>query len=59
MEVDIKAIRKRLGLTQGGLAEKLGVTRMTIYNWENREKRPSNLAKRQLARLATDKKEKK
>lgn len=57
MDIDVGAIRKRLGLTQEELADKLGVTRMTIYNWENKKKRPSNLAKRQLDRLANNKKE--
>jgi len=51
MEIDIKAIRKKLGLTQEALAKKLGVTRMTVYNWETKKKKPSNLAKRQLSRL--------
>ena len=55
MDIDIKAIRKKLKLTQGQLADKLGVTRMTIHNWENKQKRPSNLAKRQLERLVNGK----
>lgn len=51
MEIDVKERRQKLGLTQQELADKLGVTRMTIYNWEHEKKRPSKLALRQLERL--------
>ena len=33
--VRIKSERAQAGLTQSELAEKLGVTRMTVSNWEN------------------------
>lgn len=33
-ELDVKAIRKKLGLTQKKLAEKLGVAEATVQNWE-------------------------
>ena len=55
MDIDVKAIRKRLKLTQQKLADKLGVTRMTVHNWENKEKKPSPLARRQIARLINGK----
>lgn len=32
---NIAAERARLGLSQEALANKVGVTRKTIYNWEN------------------------
>ncbi len=32
--LDIKQIRKKLGMTQSELAKKLGVTSRTIINWE-------------------------
>jgi DNA-binding XRE family transcriptional regulator len=31
---DFKDIRRRLGLTQQGMAEELGVSRPTIISWE-------------------------
>ncbi len=48
----IKELRKRLNLTQQELANKIGVDRVTVARWETGQKKPSNLAKRQLARLA-------
>ena len=48
---EIKKIRKRLKLTQTQLADKLGVTKTTVLNWEHQISRPSKLAKRQLDRL--------
>ena len=48
---EIKKLRKRLNLTQIGLAEKLGVTKTTVLNWEHKFAKPSKLAQRQLARL--------
>lgn len=48
---EIKELRKKLKLTQQELADKIGVDRVTVARWENGNKRPSNLAERQLARL--------
>ena len=48
---EIKRLRKRLKLTQLKLADKLGVTRATVINWEHRLAKPSRLARRQLDRL--------
>jgi len=48
---EIKQLRKRLGLTQTGLADKLGVTKTTVLNWEHELAKPSKLARRQLDRL--------
>ena len=48
---EIKKLRKRLKLTQTELAEKLGVTKTTVLNWEHKFAKPSKLAQRQLARL--------
>lgn len=33
-ELDVKAIRKNLGITQKELAKKLGVSETTVQNWE-------------------------
>lgn len=34
-ELDVKAIRETLGLTQAQLATEVGVDQSTISNWEN------------------------
>lgn len=49
---EIKTLRKKLKMTQQQLADKLGVARLTIIRWEANQKHPSNLAERELARLA-------
>ena len=40
-ELDVKEIRKTLGLTQTKFAEMLGVSLITIQNWEKGRKIPS------------------
>ena len=49
--LEIKELRKKLQMTQQQLADKLGVHRVTVAEWEANRKRPSNLARRQLNRL--------
>ncbi len=49
---EIKQLRKRLKMTQGELALSLGVDIKTITRWETGERRPSQLALRELTRLA-------
>jgi transcriptional regulator with XRE-family HTH domain len=39
----IKTMRKRAGLTQRQLAERLGVTHNTVSRWETGERMPRNL----------------
>jgi DNA-binding transcriptional regulator YiaG len=34
-DLDVRAIRARLGLTQAQLSEELGVDQSTVSNWEN------------------------
>lgn len=41
IDVNIKHFRKRCGLTQEQLAEKLSVTRQTLAKWENGEASPT------------------
>ena len=48
---EIKALRKRLGLTQTQMADKIGVTKTSVLNWENGIAKPSKLARRELERL--------
>ncbi len=37
---EIKAIRNQLGLTQKQMADKLGVTHISVYKWEKGRARP-------------------
>jgi DNA-binding transcriptional regulator YiaG len=38
----VKALRKRLGLSQSNLAAVLGVSSMTVYNWESGAVKPGS-----------------
>jgi len=49
--LEIRELRNKLKMTQQQLADKLGVHRVTVAEWESNRKRPSNLANRQLNRL--------
>jgi DNA-binding transcriptional regulator YiaG len=44
----LKAVRDQLGLSQEDLARELGVSFATVNRWENRQTKPSKLAKAQL-----------
>lgn len=50
-DMDIKALRKTLKMTQEELAVKLGVAGFTVRRWEAGKAKPSPLARRGLARL--------
>lgn len=47
----VKAVRKRLGLTQEKFASKLGVTFTSVNRWENGRAEPSPLALKQIEDL--------
>ena len=47
----VKILRNSLGLTQTELAERLGVTYVTISRWENGQARPNRLAIKALTSL--------
>jgi len=49
---EIKLLRDKLGLTQDAFAAKLGVSSGAVKKWEQAKARPSQLARRQLERLA-------
>jgi len=53
--IEIKAMRKKLGLTQQQLATELCVTLGTVARWESGGRQPSPLAKLQLRRIALGK----
>ncbi|OPY73247.1 MAG: putative transcriptional regulator [Syntrophorhabdus sp. PtaU1.Bin002] len=44
----IKEIRRQLSMSQEDLARQLGVSYATVNRWENRQSKPSKLAKVQL-----------
>ncbi len=50
----IKAIRRKLGLTQEQLAHRLGVSFVTVNEWENGKRKPSPLARRQIEQFVKD-----
>lgn len=49
--VDIKELRKRTGMTQQQMANRMGVAKQTVHRWEIGQSKPSQLAIRQLHRL--------
>ena len=51
MDIDVKEIRKKLGITQQELAYQLGVGVITVSRWERGSAKPSRLARKELARL--------
>jgi len=54
MEVDLKKLRKILGLTQEKLADELGVSLATIVRWETGKTKPSPLARQRINQLVKE-----
>lgn len=52
---EIRALRKRLGLTQEEFAHAVAVTFSTVNRWENGHAKPSKLARRAIETLAARK----
>lgn len=50
-ELDVKALRKSIGLTQEQLAALMGITAITINRWEHRRTEPTNYQVALLGRL--------
>ena len=44
-EVDVKAARQRLGLSQPDFAQAFGVSVATVRNWEQRRRQPKGAAR--------------
>lgn len=47
-EIDVKALRSALALTQAQLGEAIGVDQSTVSNWEKGETRPRGPARKLL-----------
>ena len=50
--VQLRALRKNLGLTQSQLAERLRVSAITVHRWEAGKSRPHPMARQQLEEIA-------
>ncbi|MGE4339223.1 MAG: helix-turn-helix domain-containing protein [Pigmentiphaga sp.] len=53
-EVDVKAIRERLQLSQEAFARKFGFSVGSVRNWEQRHRRPEGPARTLLKVIETD-----
>lgn len=42
MQMSLKALRVNAGLTQQDVADRLGVSRQTVMNWENDNEKPKD-----------------
>lgn len=49
----VRSLRERLGLTQAGLAERLGTRQQTVSEWETGASRPQRMSRR-LLHLVTE-----
>lgn len=50
----IRALRQRLGLTQAGLAARLGCTTQAVAFWEQGRRTPTGLYAREVRRLLAE-----
>ena len=50
----LKMIRRTLHLTQEQLAHRIGVSFVTVNEWENGKRKPSPLARRQIEQLVKE-----
>ena len=44
-DIDAKAIRKKLGLTQADFSSRFGIPKATLRDWEQRRRRPEGSAR--------------
>ena len=54
MEITIRELRKKLGLTQEGFALKLGVAPMTVRRWEAGKTHPLPMARKLIDEIAKE-----
>jgi putative transcriptional regulator len=50
----LKTLRKKIGLSQEELAQRLGVSFTSVNRWENEQTKPSKLARRQIEKLCKE-----
>jgi DNA-binding transcriptional regulator YiaG len=50
----VRALRRRLGLTQAELAERLGTRQQTVSEWETGASRPRGMSQRLLRMVAEE-----
>jgi putative transcriptional regulator len=50
----VTKLRKRLGVSQAGFAEMMGVSRILVQSWERGVRKPSALASRLLDTISSD-----
>jgi putative transcriptional regulator len=48
---EVKALRKKTGLTQAAFAERYGIPKRTIENWEGKKSNPPGYVLAMLTRL--------
>lgn len=53
-EVDVKAIRKQLGLSQREFARQFGFEHRSIQNWEHKRRHPRGMARAYLLVIKND-----
>jgi len=51
---DVRALRRRLRLSQAAFADRLGVRQQTVSEWETEQYRPRGASARMLAILAEE-----
>ena len=49
---DLRRFRRNVGLTQGALADRVGVTPLTVHRWETGQSRPQRIARERLRDIA-------
>ena len=52
--MDVRAIRRKLNLTQAALAEQIPTTIRTITRWENDDMRPNQMARARLRAIVQE-----
>jgi putative transcriptional regulator len=45
VDIDVKAVRKRVGLSQGAVAARFGIPAATLRDWEQNRRRPEEPAR--------------